>query len=123
MRDLEPLLGPGRAINAYESKRRARMVREYAYEAEFAGHPAVVCNLRGNSAMFEELEKRYDICIAYMFNGECYQVSLYTTRDDIDVSKICEQYGGGGHARAAGFYTEAIPWTLGGRRLAAKKSR
>ena len=118
---LEPMLAPGRAIHAYESKRRARMVREYAYETELAGHAAVACNLRGNSAMFEELEKIYDICIAYMYNGERYQVSLYTLRDDIDVSKICETFGGGGHAKAAGFLIDLIPWPLGGKRLSKKK--
>jgi oligoribonuclease NrnB/cAMP/cGMP phosphodiesterase (DHH superfamily) len=123
VRDLEPLLAPGRAINAYETKRRARMVREYAYETEIAGYSAVACNLRGNSAMFAELEKRYEICIAYMFNGERYQISLYTIRDHIDVSKICAHYGGGGHAKAAGFYADALPWPLGGNRLASKKSR
>jgi oligoribonuclease NrnB/cAMP/cGMP phosphodiesterase (DHH superfamily) len=119
---LEPLLVPGRAIHAYESKRRSRMVREYAYETEIAGHKAVACNLRGNSALFEELEQKYVICIAYMFNGERYQISLYTLRDDLDVSKICESFGGGGHAKAAGFFADQIPWALGGRRL-SKKSK
>lgn len=118
---LESLLIPGRAIHAYESKRRARMVREYAYETELAGYKAVACNLRGNSAMFEELEQNFEICIAYMFNGERYQISLYTMRDDIDVSKICESFGGGGHAKAAGFYAETLPWPLLGRRLAKRR--
>ncbi|MFC1663378.1 bifunctional oligoribonuclease/PAP phosphatase NrnA [Patescibacteria group bacterium] len=31
--------------------------------------------------------------------------SLRTTRDDVDVAKIASQYGGGGHAKAAGFTT------------------
>ncbi len=117
---LEPLLVPGRAIHAYESKRRARMVREYAYETEIDGYKAVACNLRGNSAMFEELEKTYDVCIAYMYNGERYQISLYTLRDDIDVSKTCEKFGGGGHAKAAGFFSDEIPWPLAGKRLIRK---
>ncbi len=114
---LESILAPGRAIHAYESKRRSRMVREYAYETELAGHKAVACNLRGNSAMFEELERVFDICIAYMYNGERYQISLYTMRDDIDVSKICESFGGGGHAKAAGFFSDQLPWPLDGKRL------
>jgi len=122
MIDLEPILAPGRAINAYESKRRARMVREYAYETELAGHSAVACNIRGNSAMFAELEKRYDLCIAYLYNGERYQISLYTMREDIDVSKICAGFGGGGHKKAAGFYADTLPWATGGKRVIKKKS-
>jgi len=120
MRDLEPILAPGRAINAYETRRRAKQIREYAYETSMAGHSAVACNLRGNSAMFGELEKKYDICIAYMFDGERYHISLYTARDDIDVSKICAQFGGGGHAKAAGFFTDTLPWPPGGQRLASR---
>lgn len=117
MRDLEPILAPGRAINAYETRRRARLIKEYAYETTLAGYRAAVCNLRGNSAMFGELEKVYDICIAYMFDGERYHISLYTARADIDVSKICAQFGGGGHAKAAGFFADVLPWPPGGKRL------
>lgn len=35
-------------------------------------------------------------------------VSLRTIRDDIDVSEIAKQYGGGGHQKAAGFLIESM---------------
>ncbi len=35
------------------------------------------------------------------------KASLRTRKDDVNVAKIAEQYGGGGHAKAAGFKTDA----------------
>ena len=32
-----------------------------------------------------------------------FRVSLYTDRNDVDVSEIAKAYGGGGHKKAAGF--------------------
>jgi phosphoesterase RecJ-like protein len=46
------------------------------------------------------------------------KVSLRTGEDDVDVSKIARQEGGGGHRQAAGFSTEKsneelIAWLRG----------
>ena len=34
---------------------------------------------------------------------------MYTMKDDIDVSKICYEFGGGGHKKAAGFTCDYLP--------------
>jgi len=34
---------------------------------------------------------------------------MYTMKDDIDVSKICYKFGGGGHKKAAGFTCDNLP--------------
>ena len=42
----------------------------------------------------------------YPMNEVTYKVSMRST-GSVDVSKIAESFGGGGHKRAAGFYLKA----------------
>jgi oligoribonuclease NrnB/cAMP/cGMP phosphodiesterase (DHH superfamily) len=50
-----------------------------------------------------------DIMIPFCWNGKSWKVSMYTMKDDIDVSKICYKFGGGGHKKAAGFTCDNLP--------------
>lgn len=63
----------------------------------------------GNSLMFGDLIKNenYDIGCVWYYNGKTgkYIYSLYS-KDEIDVSKICKSFGGGGHYHAAGFSSD-----------------
>jgi nanoRNase/pAp phosphatase (c-di-AMP/oligoRNAs hydrolase) len=60
--------------------------------------------------LFDSIEEDYDIMIPFSFNGEEWNVSLYTKKD-IDVGKIAIKYGGGGHAKAAGFRCKELPFS------------
>jgi uncharacterized protein len=62
------------------------------------------------SLAFGKLMDDFPICCAYIHDGQKFTVSLYTNRDDIDVSDICRRYGGGGHRKAAGFVCEKLPF-------------
>ncbi len=66
-----------------------------------------------NSQVFDSVENidDYDIMILFYMraNGK-YTVSLYTKKDDIDVSAIALKYGGGGHKQAAGFICDYPPF-------------
>ena len=50
-----------------------------------------------------------NITALFRINKNKTTVSLRTTKDDIDVSKIASAYGGGGHKKAAGF---TLPYVL-----------
>lgn len=59
-----------------------------------------------NSLGFGNKMKEYDICETIRYYDQKtgrYTVSLYTSNPDIDVSRIAELFGGGGHPGAAGF--------------------
>jgi hypothetical protein len=45
----------------------------------------------------------------YFYNGHGWQFSL-RSRADFDVSVIAKTFGGGGHAQAAGFTAQTLPW-------------
>ena len=52
-----------------------------------------------------------DAFMPFAFNGEKWTVSMYSTTHDI--SDICKKYGGGGHAKAAGFTCVELPFMKG----------
>ena len=57
---------------------------------------------------FKEL---YDAMLVYSFNAKknMWDVSLYTTKDDVDILSIAKKYDGGGHQKACGFN---VPFNL-----------
>lgn len=62
-----------------------------------------------NSLGFGDKIKEYDICESIRYYDQKtgrYTVSLYTSKPDIDVSRIAELFGGGGHPGAAGFCSD-----------------
>lgn len=105
----EKIIEEGKIVSRFKSVEYEEYIKQYGYEVEFEGYNCIACN-RGNisSKLFNSVEEEYDILIAYIFNGEQYTVSLYSTK--IDVSEIAEKYGGGGHEGASGFQCDELPF-------------
>lgn len=80
------------------------------FETEFEGHLCYACNLgKCNSDFFKSLPKgKYDIFMPFVFNGDCWNVSMYSKK--VDVSEIAKKYGGGGHKGASGFHCDVLPF-------------
>lgn len=61
-----------------------------------------------NSLVFGDLINEYDfVCIYALQKNGKWKHSLYTVKDDIDVSRIAKKFDGGGHRKAAGFVSGA----------------
>ena len=41
-----------------------------------------------------------------------WNMSFYTTRDDVDCSEIAKSLGGGGHCQASGTVTKELPFKI-----------
>jgi oligoribonuclease NrnB/cAMP/cGMP phosphodiesterase (DHH superfamily) len=82
---------------------------------EFEGFKCFVCNIpKPNSEWFKSVDTAtYDIMLPFYYNmnTEQFIVSLYTTNPEINVAKIAEKHGGGGHKGAAGFQCKELPWS------------
>lgn len=109
-KNINRLFKEGKTIKRYRKKDNLRYIRKHAFEINFKGYKCIVCNKKDSSDMFENLKDYYDIMIPYVYNGEEFIVSLYTVKEDIDLSKIAEEYGGGGHKQAAGFHCNELPF-------------
>lgn len=95
---------------------RDRICEGYAdrcgFETNFEGYRCFALNLTafGNEA-FKEKREQYDILILFSFDGEMWNISLYS--DTVDVAEIAKRFGGGGHKGASGFYREELPFKKG----------
>jgi len=67
-----------------------------------------------NSLLFDSVKTDEDIMIAFHWNGSKskWLISLYTEKEEVDVSEIAKEFGGGGHKGAAGFMCDYLPFTL-----------
>ena len=96
----------GRNVLKYEVKQNAMHAKRNAYEVDFEGLKGIAINSDLHSSMV--LDSVYspavhDIMIIYSQNKNLsWYVSFYSTKDNVDCSKIAAKYGGGGHRGAAG---------------------
>lgn len=104
---VERVLENGKIIIRYRDAQNKRLAKYALFETCFEGFKCQCLNhCAGNSLNFDL--KTYDIGILFTYNGISYNVSLYTEKPNIDVSKLAARYGGGGHAIAAGFIAKDL---------------
>jgi len=63
-----------------------------------------------SSDLFPDQVEEYDILSSFYHNGKQWTISLYSREDGPDVSVIAKRLGGGGHAHAAGFQCDELPY-------------
>ena len=77
-----------------------------AFESEYMGYKCICANMpQGYSEFYDGVRniKDYDFMCNFFMNGKnTWNLSFYTSKDDVDVSKIAASFGGGGHKKAAG---------------------
>ncbi len=98
----------GKTMNEYRDNIAETYCKSFGFETVFAGHKAFAMN-QGmvSSDHFKSVdEDKYDLFIAFVFNGVNWQYSLRSSKTD--VSDIAKKYGGGGHKGAAGFSSDNL---------------
>ena len=104
--DINSMVEKGKAILSYIRNRNFRLVRAEAFVSEFEGLKCICANMpQGYSEFYDSLDniKEYDVMVNFFMNKKnCWNLSFYTAKDNVDVSKIAAKFGGGGHAKAAG---------------------
>jgi nanoRNase/pAp phosphatase (c-di-AMP/oligoRNAs hydrolase) len=103
------VLSCGSTIIKYRDEFCEDYRNSYGWETEFEGHKCYVMNVHtlGSLGFGPEIDN-YNICIACVFSGKKWTVSLYSKK--IDVSEIAKKHGGGGHSGAAGFVCDELPF-------------
>jgi len=99
----------GKCAILYRNNYCDGLCRSFGYETELAGHRAYACNqYMFGSGGFTHRFAQYPVCIAYIYDGKRFTVSLYS--ETIDVGEIAKKNGGGGHKGAAGFACDVLPF-------------
>jgi oligoribonuclease NrnB/cAMP/cGMP phosphodiesterase (DHH superfamily) len=100
-------IAAGRSILIYQENVAAEIMRTNFFEAQFEGMRALCCNTNiKNNQFFASNwdESKYEVMVGFdIRSDQTLRVSLYTTRNDVDVSRVAARFGGGGHKQAAGF--------------------
>ena len=100
------LIREGEAIGRYRRNMIDR-AKKRAVMATIAGYkvPVVNCPHNITSEVVGELSDGHPFAAGYSDHIKKRGWSLRSTKEGLDVSKIAELFGGGGHQRAAGFST------------------
>ncbi len=108
----------GKAVFQFVNKDYSAFRRANAFESVIDGYRCICLNrISVNSRIFGDLIYDYDMAVIFGYKGKGkWKVSFYTARDDIDVSKIAERYGGGGHKHAGGAIVDSIDFILKGEK-------
>lgn len=111
---INKILHEGGIALAYRNNVYSSMIKSWSWYTMFEGYRAIVCNQGSTSSqLFDTIDpSTYDIMMPFVFDGRQWTVSIYTKKDDIDVSAIAEKYCGGGHEKAAGFQCKQLPFNL-----------
>lgn len=108
---INDMVEKGKAILSYIHNRNHRLVRSQAFESEFDGYKCICANIaQGYSEFYDSVENLsdYDVMINFFMNKKnCWNLSFYTAKNNVDVSKLAAKFGGGGHQKAAG--ASALP--------------
>ena len=100
---LSEMLDIGVSLYNQDIVKYNKEIDKYSFESWFGNNKCLVMNISGNGKIGELARDRgYDLIFCYIFDGEKYNISLYSS-DKIDSSKIAIKYGGGGHKGASGF--------------------
>jgi len=97
------LIKTGKMLYDQEIVEYNKEIDKYSFESWFESNKCLAMNISGNGKIGELARDRgYNLIFCYIFDGEKYNISLYSS-DKIDSSKIAMKYGGGGHKGASGF--------------------
>ncbi len=104
--DLCQLLEEGQAINRYR-RQQIEYYKEQVVLTDVAGYhvPVVNCPPSLTSELLNELALGHPFAMGYQDIATRRNWSLRSTEEGIDVARVAQRYGGGGHRHAAGFST------------------
>ncbi len=120
------VLEEGRVVLRYLEKENSRLCETSSFETRFDGLAALAINrafIDSRTFVSAWDRSRHDLMLAFYWDGRRWRVSLYTERGDLDLGALANRYGGGGHAKAAGFECDDLPFTLQDERLPPVASR
>ena len=107
---LNQILDKGKIIKNYIDKDNEYYRNNFAYESEINGLKCLVVNKKTNSWVFGERYNKYPLVMVWVYNGEQYSYSIFSSNPNVDCAEIAESYGGGGHKGAAGFALSNMPF-------------
>ena len=112
-RTLAEVLRKGADAREYRMAWADEYLGKFAFTSVLEGIPCYCVNLGPPTAdLFDDAKREGGICASFAWDGGKRSVSLYGD-GSVDVSRIAEKFGGGGHPGAAGFSCDELPFAKG----------
>lgn len=115
--DIDEIIADGRPILRYAQQRNKKFVDSGAFVVDFCGYRCLALNIQfGNSHVFASAwnPEKYDAMLAFAWRNNCWFVTLYTDKPDVNVRAVAQRFGGDGHEKSAGFQCRELPFAPGG---------
>jgi len=107
---VQQVIDEGHICLRYRTELCKDYINQFGFETEFEGHKCFACGLyMFGSLVYGDKIDQYDMCISFEYNGEAWNIGLYSN-NKIDVGEIAEKHEGGGHKGAAGFVAKELPF-------------
>ena len=111
--EIDTLITSGKSISKYIHSVYTRELKD-TFEWSYGGQTFLCKNATGNSFNFEYKIKEYPAVILFRYSGKSgkWEYSIYADESsNFNCKKFAEQFGGGGHLKAAGFSTKMCIFT------------
>jgi len=109
---ISKIVEEGKIVLRYIEQEFKEYAKVYSYETIFEGLKILVCN-RGKAgfklfdSVFDPI--KHDAVITFVYHNGGWNFSMYSSKKEIDCSKIAKKYGGGGHKSACGWRMNKLP--------------
>lgn len=108
--DFDKALMVGKKLTDLAKEKNEVLYDAFSFEVKKDELKGIAMVGYGNSQLFGDHVNDYDFVMVTHRKGSMWETSLYTTKNNVDVSTICKALGGGGHKKAAGFKSEECPY-------------
>lgn len=111
----ETILKNGSTILRYQTQSNEMYAAGASFETELNGFKCLAQNkMYSDSQAFDSVfnADKHEIMLMFGWRHGQWACSLYSLEDGPDVSAIAVEFGGGGHAHAAGFSCAELPFKL-----------
>jgi len=113
---IQTIIRQGKTIMKYRERLNRKICEMQSFKSSLMGYSCICLNraLCGSS-VFDSVGniEDYDIMVIfYVCAKGAWNVSMYTSKPDVNVGKIAQLFGGGGHASAAGFRCTLLPFEV-----------
>jgi len=107
---VEKIIEEGKICQSFRNVFCEDYTTTFGFETLFAGYRCYALNLyKFGSKAFGDKIKKFDICLAFAFDGEQWAIGLYSEK--VDVGRLAkDSFQGGGHTGAAGFVCKELPF-------------
>ena len=109
---VEVLINIGKYFKEYRDQWSESFANKYGFETSIEDLDGTISSIyvltlgNANSKYFGNKIDEYDYCVTQGFDGEKWNISVYSNKPNKDCSKFARVFGGGGHKGASGFTYE-----------------